>query len=182
MSRFVPLTCLVLSLAACSKQEPSPPAKLADESRRSSLNEGGSATHAVTATPAAAPSAATAEAGLAQSLPAPDGAALFAKTCATCHMADGSGVPYLQPSIKGSAWISNPDPQLLLSLILRGSAVLGEAAKAYDNDMAPQDHLSDSEIAAVATYVRGRFGAPPVTEPVTPAQVAIARARPGLPE
>jgi mono/diheme cytochrome c family protein len=97
-------------------------------------------------------------------------------------MADGNGVPYLQPSIKGSAWISAPDPQLLLSLILRGSAILGEAAKAYDNDMAPQDHLTDAEIAAVATYVRQRFATAPIAEPVTPAQVAIARARPGLPE
>jgi len=97
-------------------------------------------------------------------------------------MADGSGVPFLQPSIKGSAWISNPDPQLLLSLILRGSAVLGEAAQAYENDMAPQEHLSDAEIAAVATYVRSRFAAKPITEPVTPAEVALARQRPGLPK
>lgn len=118
----------------------------------------------------------------AATLAAPDGEALFKKTCATCHQANGGGVPYLQPSIKGSAWISNPDPQLLLSLILRGSAILGEAAKAYDNDMPPIDAPTDAEIAAIATYVRGRFGAPPVTEPVTPAQVAIARARPGLPE
>jgi len=97
-------------------------------------------------------------------------------------MADGSGVPYLQPAIKGSGWISASDPQLLLSLVLRGSAILGEAAKAYDNDMAPQDHLTDTEIAALATYVRQRFASPPITEPVTPAQVAIARARPGLPQ
>ena len=97
-------------------------------------------------------------------------------------MADGSGVPFLQPSIKGSAWISAADPQLLLSLILRGSAILGEAAKAYDNDMPPIDALSDAEIAAVATYVRQRFAAAPITEPVTPAQVAVARSRPGLPE
>jgi mono/diheme cytochrome c family protein len=171
---------LILALAACSKQEPPP---------------------AIAATPAKAPDApvpavSTADrnvgAGLPRdtSAPAPvattdllkEGADLFAKTCATCHMADGSGVPYLQPSIKGSAWISNPDPQLLLSLILRGSAVLGDAAQAYDNDMAPQDHLSDTEVAAVATYVRSRFAAAPITEPVTPAQVAIARARPGLPE
>lgn len=96
-------------------------------------------------------------------------------------MADGSGVPFLQPSIKGSAWISNPDPQLLLSLILRGSAILGEAAQAYDNDMPPIDALNDTELAAVTTYVRGRFGAPPIMEPVTPAQAAIARSRPGLP-
>ena len=97
-------------------------------------------------------------------------------------MADGSGVPYLQPDIKGSAWISNPDPQLLLSLILRGSAILGDAAQAYENDMAPQDALSDTEIAAVATYVRERFAAVPITKPVTPAEVAVARSRPGLPE
>ena len=96
-------------------------------------------------------------------------------------MADGGGVPYLQPSIKGSAWISNPDPQLLLSLILRGSAILGDAALAYENDMAPQSHLSDAEVAAVASYVRQRFAATPITEPVTPAQVASARSRPGLP-
>jgi mono/diheme cytochrome c family protein len=97
-------------------------------------------------------------------------------------MADGSGVPYLQPSIKGSAWISNPDPQLLLSLILRGSAILGEAAQAYENDMAPQEHLSDAEIAAVATYVRSRFAATPIEKPVTPVEVALARQRPGLPK
>jgi len=113
---------------------------------------------------------------------AKQGAEVFVKNCATCHMADGGGVPYLQPSIKGSAWISNPDPQLLLSLILRGSAILGEAAKAYDNDMPPVDALSDADIAAVATYARQRFAAAPIAEPVTPAQVAIARARPGLPE
>ena len=97
-------------------------------------------------------------------------------------MADGYGVPYMQPSIRGSAWISNPDPQYLLSLILRGSAILGEGAKAYDNDMAPQDHLSDAEIAAVASYVRQRFAATPIEKPVTPAEVAVARNRPGLPE
>lgn len=114
-------------------------------------------------------------------VPSPEGGALFTNNCATCHMADGGGVPYLQPSIKGSVWISSPDPQLLLSLILRGSAVLGEGAQAYENDMAPQDHLSDAEIAAVATYVRQRFAAAPIAKPVTPAEVAVARARPGLP-
>lgn len=112
----------------------------------------------------------------------PNGAEIFNKTCATCHMIDGGGVPFLQPSIKGSGWISAEDPQLLLSLILRGSKILGEGALAYDNDMAPQDHLTDAEIAAVATYVRGRFASTPITKPVTAAEVAVARRRPGLPE
>jgi mono/diheme cytochrome c family protein len=107
---------------------------------------------------------------------------IFNSTCATCHMTDGGGVPNMQPSIIGSAWISNPDPQLLLSLILRGSAILGEAAQAYSNDMAPQEHLTDTEIAAVSSYVRTRFATPPIEKPVTPAEVAVARARPGLPQ
>src|SRR5688572_9519235 len=174
MSRFAPLAFLVLSLAACSKQEPPPTV----------------ATHPASAKPAAAAnavapaaSAPSAPAAVAEIAPAGNGGgAIFKKICATCHMADGSGVPYLQPSIKGSAWISNPDPQLLLSLILRGSTVLGEAAKAYDNDMPPLDNLSDAEVAAIATYVRSRFAAQPIADPVTPAQAAIARARPGLPE
>lgn len=95
-------------------------------------------------------------------------------------MADGNGVPFLQPPIKGSAWLSNPDPQLLLTLILRGSTVLGEAAQAFENDMAPQAHLTDAEIAALATYARQKFATPPAA-PVTPAEVAVARSRPGLP-
>lgn len=97
-------------------------------------------------------------------------------------MADGNGVPFMQPGIDKSAWISNPDPQYLLSLILRGAEVVGAAADAYDNKMAPQDALSDEQVAAVATYVRHRFAAEPITKPVTPAEVAVARARPGLPK
>lgn len=97
-------------------------------------------------------------------------------------MADGSGVPYLQPPIRGSAWLASPDPQPLLSLILRGSTVLGEGAKAFENDMAPQAHLTDAEIAALATFTRQRFAVPPPGRPVTATEVARARARPGLPE
>ncbi len=110
------------------------------------------------------------------------GEEIYQNTCATCHMADGNGVPNMQPTIKGSAWISNPDPQLLLTLILRGATAMGEAANAYDNKMPPLDHLTDTEVAAVATYVRQRFAAAPITVPVTPAEVATARARPGLPQ
>ena len=156
-----PVASLLLAgaLAACAKQDPAVVAKIGSEPR---------------ASPPAQRAAASAPASTA------DGEKLFAQNCATCHMADGGGVPFLQPAITGSAWISNPDPQLLLSLILRGSAVLGEAAAAFENDMAPQDHLTDAEIAALATYVRQRFATPPA-KPVTPAEVALARSRPGLP-
>ena len=97
-------------------------------------------------------------------------------------MADGGGVPNMQPGIIGSGWISAQDPQLLLSLILRGATVMGDAANAYDNKMPPLDHLTDSEVAAAATYVRLHFAGTPITVPVTPAEVAVARARQGLPQ
>lgn len=158
---------LVLLLAACAKQEP--PAVAAAPAKP--------APPPVAPTPAVPAVDAAALAALLQR-----GEQVYADTCATCHMADGNGVPFMQPQITGSAWISNPDPQLLLSLILRGAAVLGDAANAWDNKMAPQDALSDADIAAVATYVRQRFAATPITKPVTPAEVAVARARPGLPQ
>jgi len=173
---------LILTLAACSKQEPpaaTPPlvgAELARPSNPTSTTKDRASSAPTASAPAQpAPPAKIDEALLKQ------GEAVFNDNCATCHMADGGGVPNMQPSIKGSAWISNPDPQLLLSLILRGATVMGEAANAYDNKMAPLDHLSDAQIAAVATYVRQRFAAAPIAEPVTPAQVVLARSRPGLP-
>ena len=92
-------------------------------------------------------------------------------------MANGSGVPYLQPDIRRSAWISAEDPQPLLKLILRGSAAMGEFAKTYENDMPPFEHLSDADIAAIATRVREKFSQPPPTKPVTPADVATARSQ-----
>lgn len=181
---------LILALAACSKQEPPPAAKAADAAKTPAPS---SPAVAAPARSSASPAAPTfPDRASPAPTPAPEPAAtaavlkqgeeIFAKTCATCHMADGYGVPNLQPQIVGSAWISNPDPQSLLSLILRGSAILGEAAKAYDNDMAPQDHLTDPEVAAVASYVRQRFATPPVEKPVAAAEVALARKRPGLPE
>src|SRR5262245_9147040 len=92
-------------LAACSKQEPAAVASPAP----------------APAPAPAAPTSGPAPDGLPAEALAQAGEKLFLQNCATCHMADGSGVPFLQPPIKGSAWISSPDPQLLLTLILRGS-------------------------------------------------------------
>ena len=188
---------LIMSLAACAK--PAPPAAVAASPVPAAKpapaeKAGGEVAPVQTPVPAkpAAPAAAAAPAPAAPMVPPPaapapvgavkDGETLYADNCATCHMADGNGVPFMQPAIKGSAWISNPNPQLLLSLILRGATVMGEAANAWDNKMPPVDNLSDAEIAAVATYVRSHFAAGPITVPVTPDQVAVARSRPGLPQ
>lgn len=186
---------LLLPLAACNRREPT---SSETPDKTSAAVTGTAATtpalaksdNATPATNAAAVNPPNAESSVtakpttaaATAAPAPDGEQLFLKNCATCHMANGSGVPFLQPAIRGSAWLSNDDPQPLLSLILRGSVALGEtAAGAYENDMAPFSHLSDAEIAALATHARNRFATPPPAKPVTVGDVATARSRPGMP-
>jgi mono/diheme cytochrome c family protein len=105
--------------------------------------------------------------------PAADGAALFRMHCVVCHMADGSGVPNLQPPLTGSAYATG-DPLPLLQLLLGGSEWLAERAGPWANAMPPYPFFNDEELAAVATYTRATFGdasAPPVTA----AEAAAAR-------
>jgi glucose/arabinose dehydrogenase/cytochrome c553 len=103
------------------------------------------------------------------------GAKLYVQACATCHMVDGSGVPGLQPALKGSA-IAAGDPSVLVRVILRGpKAALPGRPAAFANEMPAFDSLSDDEIAAVASYVRRTFGGKAVS--ITAAQVAAQRAK-----
>ena len=103
------------------------------------------------------------------------GAKLYAQSCASCHMADGTGIPGVQPGITDSS-LAAGDPTKLIQLFLRGpAAVLPASRPHYNTGMPTFAKWSDANIAAVATYVRKKFGhdAPPVT----PAQVAALRAK-----
>lgn len=108
--------------------------------------------------------------------PVPDSAALYAQHCATCHMADGTGVPSLQPSLVDSAVVRG-DERLLIRVVLLGpAAVLPPDREHYSNTMPGFAALADPEIAALLTYVRREFGggAPPVAAE----SVAAVRAAP----
>ena len=118
------------------------------------------------AVPAAAKKAASAE---------HPGAAVYKQTCAVCHMADGRGVPNMQPDLTDSAVVKG-DPRRLIDVILRGPAnVLPPDREKYHNTMPELSALGDSEIAAVLSYVRKQFGggAPPISV----SQVAAVRAK-----
>lgn len=102
------------------------------------------------------------------------GAKLYAQSCSSCHMADGAGIPGVQPGITGSA-VAAGDPAALAKLLLQGPAsVLPPPRPHYENEMPTFAGWSDADVAAVATYVRQKFahGA----SAVTPAQVAAVRA------
>ena len=107
--------------------------------------------------------------------PAQQGEAIYKSTCATCHMADGSGVPNLQPSLVDSAVVRG-DPARLLRVILHGpAAVLPANRPKYANIMPPNAALLDDRQAAdVATYVRAAF-AGETGGPVQPPQVRALR-------
>lgn len=78
--------------------------------------------------------------------------------CQACHQADGSGVPGNYPPLAASPWVAG-DPVTLAHIVLHG--VQGEwisKGATFNQAMPGWSHLSDDQIAAVLTYVRGSFG------------------------
>ncbi len=102
------------------------------------------------------------------------GEALYKKYCLTCHQADGSGVPKLNPPLIKTSYTIG-DNKKLITWVLQGTtekvAIDGEY---YANNMPAQDYLTDQQIADVLTYIRGSFGnkAPAIL----PAEVNTVRA------
>ncbi len=86
------------------------------------------------------------------------GKIVYEKNCLSCHMADGGGVPRLNPPLIRTEYVLK-DKNRLINLVLQGSnAGLVIDGEKYNNPMPPHPHLSDQEIADVLTYIRSSFG------------------------
>ena len=99
------------------------------------------------------------------------GEAIYADTCSGCHGANGEGQPRYFPPLAGDAAVQAHDPTTIIRIILAGSRSVPTPAKPSAPAMpAFAWKLDDSEIAAVATYVRNAWGnsAPPVTATSVP--------------
>ena len=89
-----------------------------------------------------------------------DGKAQYEMVCGACHNPDGKGAGEgAFPPLAGSEWVKG-DPERMVQVILHGLegpvTVLGET---YDLAMPPQGAaLTDEQISAIATYVRGAWG------------------------
>ncbi|HEX6926973.1 MAG TPA: cytochrome c [Longimicrobiaceae bacterium] len=103
-----------------------------------------------------------------------DGAKVFATVCASCHQANGQGVPGAFPPLAESEWVTG-DPARLVKIILHGlTGEIDVGGEVYAGMMPPWGGgLNDQEVAAVATYVRSNFGNE--ASPVTPEVVAAIR-------
>ena len=106
--------------------------------------------------------------------PARLGVQTYAATCASCHGANGRGVPGAYPPLVGTPWVTGDEGRLARLVLhgLRGPLVVDGVR--YSNVMPAHGFLSDDQIAAVLTYVRSEFG--DGAGPVRPEQVAAVRA------
>jgi len=77
--------------------------------------------------------------------------------CLRCHMADGSGVPHLNPPLTVAEYIN--DKNKLINVVLKGMTDrIPIDDEYYSNNMPAHADLSNQQIADVLTYVRNSFG------------------------
>ncbi|RJP62988.1 MAG: copper-containing nitrite reductase [Melioribacteraceae bacterium] len=81
------------------------------------------------------------------------GKQLYQSTCSACHMMDGSGMANVFPPIKDSDWIKKNGKAGMIAAVANGmNGEITVNGKKYNNVMPPQQ-LTDTQMAAVLTYV-----------------------------
>jgi mono/diheme cytochrome c family protein len=86
------------------------------------------------------------------------GKIVYDKTCLTCHMDNGMGVPRMAPSLVKSKYVLGTKTKMI-KIVLRGSdEIPPDEERNFTNPMAPIPNLTDQQLADVLTYVRNSFG------------------------
>ena len=86
------------------------------------------------------------------------GAVVYKNVCITCHMADGGGVPNMNPPLIKTEYVLG-DKTRLARIVLAGLAEPIEIdGNDYKQHMPAQAYLTDQQVADVLTYVRNKFG------------------------
>ena len=87
-----------------------------------------------------------------------NGKKVYTQVCLACHMADGGGVPRMNPPLNNTSYVLG-DKTALIKIVLNGfNEDVQINGKTYSNNMTPHADLSDQQIADVLTYVRNSFG------------------------
>lgn len=85
------------------------------------------------------------------------GRQIYLQNCASCHQADGKGIPNVFPPLAGSDYLMK-DKNRSINVIKKGlSGPITVNGKTY-NGIMPPVNINDSQVAAVLTYVRNSFG------------------------
>lgn len=88
-----------------------------------------------------------------------DGGAIYNAQCSACHQGTGLGIPGAFPPLAGSEWLL-ADPAIAVSIVHDGLQGAIEVAGGTYVGVMPAfgGNLSNGEIAAVLTHVRGEWG------------------------
>jgi mono/diheme cytochrome c family protein len=87
------------------------------------------------------------------------GAALFADNCASCHGAEGKGVPGTFPPLAGDPMVNAANPTSHIGAVLHGLSGKEINGQKYEAQMpAFADQLSDQQIADIIDYERSSWG------------------------
>jgi mono/diheme cytochrome c family protein len=86
------------------------------------------------------------------------GKKVYDSYCLPCHLADGGGVPRMNPPLIKTVYVLG-DKKRLIGIVLNGmDEPLEIDGETYTNVMTPHGFLKDQEVADVLTYVRNSFG------------------------
>lgn len=86
------------------------------------------------------------------------GQVVYKSVCLACHMANGSGVPRLNPPLANTSYVLG-NKAALIKIVLNGfNEDVKINGQSYSNTMTPHSELTDQQIADVLTYVRKSFG------------------------
>lgn len=88
-----------------------------------------------------------------------EGETVYTVHCGTCHLPDGKGDKALGVSLRGNPIVQADDPASLINVILYGPQLPAAPFETGRSNMKPfGKRLSDEDIAALASYLRGNFG------------------------
>lgn len=86
------------------------------------------------------------------------GKIVYNSICLACHMADGGGVPNMNPPLINTDYVLG-DKTRLIKIVLNGfKEDVQINGQSFSNNMTPHSDLKDQQIADVLTYVRKSFG------------------------
>lgn len=108
---------------------------------------------------------------------AANGKRIYGTYCVACHQPNGRGTPGQFPPLVESEWALASGPNRIIRIVLSGlQGPITVKGQDFNNVMLPwRDQLTDDDIAAVLTFVRGNKEWGHSATPVTPAQVKAIR-------
>jgi len=86
------------------------------------------------------------------------GQKIYEQYCLSCHQANGSGVPHLNPPLVKTSFVLG-DPSILIKIVQEGLSGMEINGEVYTNPMPPFGKLlNEQQTADVITYIRNSFG------------------------